>query len=205
MKSVHASFIKRKNARLTKPIFLYSVQYDKVGNNWLRYTSFPEDVTFDGITYLHKAITHDRISESLDGSIPKVRLTIGNVDRYIGYLIETNSGLRNAEVNITLVFQEELANPSVYDESVFSVADVVVNQRQAEFVLASKLDVMDIKLPRRKFYRTFCSFFFKGEGCQYLGVETQCNKTLQRCTELGNVQNFGGCPAIPQKTIFTNV
>jgi len=205
MKNVDVDFKKRKNEELVAPIFLYAIQYDKVANSWLRYTSYPEDITFDGLLYTAGVISHDRMGENLDGRVDKVRMSIGNADRTIGYYLETYGGLRDAEVRITMVFKDELSNPSVYDESVYLVADATANQQRADFVLASRLDVLDLRLPRRRYYRTYCTHFFKDSGCAYSGGEGLCNKTLQRCIEIGNVHRFGGCPAIPQKTIFVNV
>jgi phage-related protein len=202
MKNVPADFKKRKNQELTTPIFLYAIQFDKQTNSWLRYTSYPENVTFDGLLYTKYVIWHDKISENLNGKIDRVNLTIGNVDRQIGYYLENYNGLREAEVRIKLVFLEELSNALVYDENVFAIADVSVNSEYADFVLASKLDVMDIRIPKRNYYRTFCTHIFKDEGCAYSGVDSACNKTFQRCIELENIHRFGGFPAIPQKTVF---
>ena len=196
------SFKTRKNAEEVRPIFLYEIQYDKVGNQWLYYCNWPENIVFDGITYTRFPITHNRISENLAGKVDKVNLRIGNADRQIQYYLENWSGLRDAEVRIKMVWQEEINDPTCFDENVFAIADSTSGDEEAMFVLASKMDVLDIRLPRRKYYRTYCTFIFKGEGCAYSGAEATCNHTLQRCIEIGNVHRFGGCPAIPEKTVY---
>jgi len=202
MKTLATAFKTRKNSEVLRPIFLYEILYNKAGNQWLYYANWPENVVFAGITYTRYPITHDKIGESLSGRVDKVTLRIGNGDRQIQYYLENYGGLRDAEVRIKMVWQEELANPLCFDENVFAVADTAINDEEASLVMASKMDVLDIRLPRRRYYRTYCTFVFKGEGCGYSGGETICNHSLQRCLELGNEHRFGGCPAIPEKTIY---
>jgi len=202
MKSAVDAFKARKNQQVTKPVWLYSIQYDSVGNNWLRFTDFPTDITFDGETYTKYVIEHDSVQERLDGSARKLGLSIGNADRQIQYYLENYNGFRDAKVEIRLIFYDEVGNPSVVDLNTFFVEDASVNANEARLILSSKFDVFDITLPRRKFYRGYCTHVFKGTGCAYSGVENSCNQTLQRCKELGNVHRFGAFPAIPQKNVY---
>jgi len=202
MKAATDAFKQRKNQAVTKPVFLYSIQYDAVGNNWLHYADFPTDITFDGVTYTKFPIYHRDISERLDGSAFKVNLYIANVDRGIQYYLENYNGLREAKVEIRQIFYDEVLTPSVVDLSTFYVADAAVDSQKASLVLSSRFDVFDVQLPRRKFYRTYCNHIFKGAGCAYSGGETSCNKTIQRCKELGNIHRFGAFPAIPQRNVY---
>lgn len=41
---------------------------------------------------------------------------------------------------------------------------------------------------------SMCPHRFKGHRCKYSGAETDCDKTIQRCAELGNTVNHGGFP-----------
>lgn len=202
MKVLPVNFIARKNARLVKPIFLYELQYNKTSNLWLRYAAWPVNVTFDGFTYAKATIAHDGIAENSNGSAPRVKLSVGNADRVIQYYTENYNGLRDMQVNILQVFQETLTDPTVVDRVALYVLDVSVTSQYADFELSTKYDVFDITLPRRKFYRGYCSHLFKDAGCAYSGVEVSCNKTMQRCIELNNIHRFGAFPAIPQKNVF---
>lgn len=49
----------------------------------------------------------------------------------------------------------------------------------------------------KRLYSKNCGFQFKGARCGYSGPETFCDKSLVRCSELGNQANFGGFPAVP--------
>jgi phage-related protein len=202
MKNVPTEFKTEKNRRLVSPIFLYEIQFDSVGNQWLRYANWNEDVVFDGFTYTKAVVRHGSIKESIDGGAVKVSLHIGNVDRGIQYYLENWNGLREAKVNILQVFKDELADPTVVDRMSYNIADSSVNTSEAKFVLSGTFDVFDITLPRRKFYRGYCTHKFKDGGCGYSGGEASCNKTLQRCTELGNTHRYGAFPAIPQRNVY---
>lgn len=43
---------------------------------------------------------------------------------------------------------------------------------------------------------------FKDVNCAYAGSQTRCDKTLTRCTELGNLSNFGGFPSLPREQVI---
>ena len=202
MKSAVTAYKTQKNSPLVKMIHLYEIQYDKVSNLWLRYANWPVDVTFDGQVYTKYAIKHDGVNEQLGGKIGRVNLTVANIDRNIQYYLENFSGLRDAQVNILQVFQDELTDPQVVDTMTFFVSSVSVKTATATFVLTPKYDAFTIQLPRRIFHRGYCSHLFKGDGCAYSGGESSCNKSLQRCVELGNVHRYGAFPAIPQKSVY---
>jgi len=43
---------------------------------------------------------------------------------------------------------------------------------------------------------------FKDINCAYTGSESRCDKTLSRCHELNNIQNFGGFPSLPREQVI---
>jgi lambda family phage minor tail protein L len=197
MRIVGSTFKKAKNAPTVKPIYLYSILYDETSNSYKRYTSWPGGIEFDGIQYDHYPIRHGEFKEDASGKIQKSSLTISNVSREIQALIDDNDGLRNKQVTITQVWFEHIGDASAFISDSFIISDTLVTEEVATFTLASPLDVLDIRLPRRSLTRVFCRFRFKGDECAYAGAESTCNKTLQRCRELENVNRFGGFPATP--------
>jgi hypothetical protein len=53
--------------------------------------------------------------------------------------------------------------------------------------------------PARRYLPCWCCF--KDKQCGYVGPETYCDKTIDRCRELGNEINFRGWPvsdALPE-------
>lgn len=199
MKNVVDNFKIQKNAPLTKPIFLYAIQYDPVGNRWLRLTAWPTTVIFDGETYKPYVIRHGAIKETLSGKIEKLSLTIGNVDRELQYYLDNYNGLKEKTIVITMVFEDTLNDPTCYDSYTYLVEQSSSDKRTAVLALGSSLDVLNITLPRRKFFRAYCQFRYKGLECGYSGPEGTCNKTFTQCEAYGNVSRFGAYPAIPMR------
>lgn len=202
MKTVIDAFKEQKNAETVKPILLYSILYDEGSNSWLRLTNWTSSVVFDSITYTPYVVSHDSLSENLSGKMNIATMRLGNTSREIQAYLEQYDGLRQKKVVIKLVWFGELANDSCYMEDTFYVEDSSSDQSEVILTLAPALDVVDVRLPRRTFFRAYCLFDFKGSACGYVGAESSCNKTFQRCEELGNVSRFGGFPGIPMKRLL---
>lgn len=202
MRIVGDSFKQAKNAELVKPIFLYSLLLDPTGNVWKRWTSWAGSVTFDGINYQFYPISHSSISEEVSGQIQKATVTISNVNREIQALLDEYDGFRDRQIIITQVWAQTLADPTAFISDTLAVKEVSVNERKVTLSLASELDVLNIRIPRKVMTRTFCRFSFKSAECGYTGSETRCNRTLNRCRELENQSRFGAFPATPLQKIF---
>jgi hypothetical protein len=50
-----------------------------------------------------------------------------------------------------------------------------------------------VMVPPRDYHP--CSHVFRDSGCGYTGGLVWCDKTFQRCRELGNTVHFNGCPS----------
>lgn len=202
MRIVGGSFKQAKNAPTIKPVFLYSILINPQTNTFKRFTSHPGGVTFDGNVFQHFPISHSALSEDGTGQIQKAKLIISNVTREIQAIIDSNDGLRNRQVTITQVWLDFIVDTAAFISDVMTISDTVVTEKLATFSLASTLDVLGIKLPRRSLTRTFCRFRFKSALCGYVGEETTCDKTLNRCRELLISRRFGGFPATPLQKQF---
>lgn len=202
MRTVGTAFITAKNAKLVKPIYLYTLLYDPTGNKYKYWTNWPQSVLFDGQIYEFFPITHSTISEDSTGAIQKASVKILNISREIQAIIDDNDGLRDRPLTITQVFEDTLSDPTAFISDSFVVADVTVTEREASLNLSSTLDVLEVRIPRNQISRSFCRFRFKSSECGYAGAEFQCNKTLQRCRELGNSTRFGAFPATPLQNTF---
>ena len=197
MRVVGSTFKQAKNAPTVKPIYLYSILLDETSNTYKRWTSWAGGIEFDGIQYDHYPITHGSFRETISGKIQKSKLEMSNVSRETQALIDNNDGLRGKKVTITQIWFEYIGDANAFISDTFKISDSLITQNRASFTLSSPLDVMDIRLPRRSLTRVFCRFRFKGNECAYAGSESTCDKTLQRCRELDNVNRFGGFPATP--------
>jgi lambda family phage minor tail protein L len=200
MRDVNATFNQEKNAQENAPVYLYSIfDYNGLGEN-LYFASYDEDVVFNGITYRAFPIGHETISENTNGEIDGVRVKISNVSRLIQYYLETND-FRGKAVSITTVWGNRLsdAESCIVDE--YTIESYTATELDVVFFLTSKLDVLDVSLPGRMYSRNYCGWKFKSSECGYVGSETSCNKTFQRCKELLNQQRFGGFPGVPLRRL----
>ena len=67
----------------------------------------------------------------------------------------------------------------------------------------SGFNPLEHKVPRTDLRKLLCRYKeFKGERCGYTGVATECDRTLEKCQELGNEKNFGGAPSLGWKGVF---
>lgn len=198
----NSGFIAEKNKAENRPIFLYIVhEYD--GSNDLRFASYDADVTFDGDLYQKFPITHDAVQDNSQGQIDSVAVSISNVSRLIQAYLELYDW-GGKKVTIRQVFADTLGDVDAKIDHVFYIDNYSADEKNVTFNLTSKMDVMDIFLPRGVYNRNYCRWRFKGTECGYAGAETTCNKTKQDCRDnKNNVVRFGGFPSIPQRRLFT--
>lgn len=207
MRSLVNNFIEQKNKVGDKitPIYLYEIRYDATSNSWLYYSSFGQDVIFNGRCYTAFPIQHSNIKEDANGTVNRITLNLGNETRSIQYYLDTYSGLKGCKINIIQIWHEHLDDPTCYLQDIYYVESSITNQKQASLILSAEFDVMDIRTPHGYFSRYRCRFTFKGNDCGYAGGETTCNKTMARCTELGNISRFGAFPGIPMKRTLIKI
>jgi lambda family phage minor tail protein L len=204
MKDVTAIFTSEKNKRENQPILLFILEdYDGAGND-LRFARYDIDVVFDGEIYLKFPITFNEIGENSQGSIDTVTITVCNVSRLIQSYLNDYSGLRGKKVIIRLVWANQLLSPTAKLDAAVYIDTAAADDTDVQFVCTTKLDILERKIPGEKYLRTHCRYktFKDPLTCGYTGTETTCNRTKQRCKELGNYQRFGGFPSIPSGTVY---
>lgn len=201
MRDVTQEFTEEKNKAANAPVHLYVIyNYDGAGSN-LYFAESDQDVVFDGITYQRFPIGFDAVAENNRGETDRVRLTVSNVTRAIGGYLEIYD-LRGKQVDIITVWLDTLADPDNKLVDTFYVDSYSVNESSAVFDLTGRMDVLTVSVPVRRYARNFCSWAFKSAECGYTGGGSACNKTQQRCKELGNYRRFGGFPSARANRVF---
>jgi lambda family phage minor tail protein L len=196
------TFVFEKNKSSNRPINLYIIEkYD--GVNDLRFAQYDADVTYQGDVYSRFPLTHENISENTQGEIDQVVVTLSNISRLIQGYLETYD-LRGKKVTIRKVWANQLSDPNAFTDMIYFIDSYTADENNVVVTLSSKFDVRDFELPARRYSRNYCSWKFKSPECGYLGAQGECNKTLQRCRELGNQVRFGGFPSIPTRRIFVS-
>jgi len=198
-RAVDATFKEQKAKAANQPVFLYTVEkYDEV--NDLNFVSYDTDVTYAGVLYSRFPITHEFVGENNQGQIDQVKVRLANVSRLIQAYLEQYD-FRGKKVTIRMVWADQLADPDAHMDDVFYVDSYTADQASVEFTLTGKFDVLALDLPARRYSRNYCTWKFKSGECGYLGGETSCNKTQQRCKQLGNYQRYGAFPSVPTRRI----
>jgi len=199
-RNVNATFKAEKAKKENAPIFLYVLkEYNGVDD--LNFTGFDENVIFDGIVYTKFPIKHEFVAENNQGQIDQVKITLANVSRLIELYLEQYD-FRGKKIIIRTVWADQLSDPDAYIDDVFYIDNYTADQSNVEFTLTGKFDVLGIDLPARRYARNYCVWKFKSAECGYAGAELTCDKTQQRCKQLGNYQRFGGFPSVPTRRIY---
>lgn len=198
-------FKEKLRARIKKPIYLYTV-YDYIGDDTdLCFAAYTQDVVYDGVTYTKFPITHDQISENADGEVDSNQVQLSNVSRLIEYYLQ-NYDLRGKKISIKIVDADMLDDTEAYIEFSNYIDSYSSNVSDVVFNLMSKFNLVSLSLPSKLWLKDYCQWEFaspavralgRGDECGYTGEETECNRTWQRCQELGNSSRFLGARGIP--------
>lgn len=200
MRDLDQDFRTRKNASENKPIFLYKIHaYNGTDNLFL--AEYDVNVTFNGQEYTRFPIKHEFIDENSNGQLSAIRLIVANVNRLFQAYIEAYD-LRGKQVDIIQIWADKLDDPSAKMQDTFFIDSYTADEKAIAFNLNTKMDVIELQLPARRYLRTHCSWKFKGTECGYAGAEGSCNRTFQRCKQLANQERFGGFPSIPFRNIY---
>ncbi len=215
-RDVPDDFIAEKNAQTNAPIWLYQVQVGdgvSTGEEDLflaEYNEWVEFPTGSGTNWRPFPIRHQGIAENTEGSIDSLVVSISNVNREMETQLQNRDGLRGMKVTVRQVFADKLGNLSNAIEDVFYVDSVTSTEEEVTFNLTSKMDILRVEMPARRFSKGFCQWRYKREGCwpaPFIGGPgvppgftrdvDDCAKTLSECNRHTNVQRYGAFPSIP--------
>lgn len=180
------------------------------------------NIVFNGVTYTATAIQVDGFEASSKGVMPRPSMRIGNTGNAISALLLLYNPLQAKVTRIQTCKKfldavnftgntNATADPNAkFEDQVFYIDRVAnENPQTVEFELASKLDLVNVALPRRQVLE-FCPWVYREEStCGYKGTKyfdinnnatTQandvCGKRYTSCTlrfPKGDLP-FGGFP-----------
>jgi len=167
--------------------FLITFSFDTT----LYYTNLDHDVYYDGITYNSRGMEFSDIQQSITPTIDSITFDIDNVELEFSSL-SLNQELRGKRCEIKIAALDKpltvLATSIMF---VGVVNSIEINEQRCTFSIYDPFLYWRIKVPRRV-HQSTCPWVFKGDICQYAGVATNCDRSYDRCLELGNTINFGG-------------
>lgn len=188
--------------------WLYEIEVPSDPLTRLRLAQSREDIVFGTNstgavnTYYAASIAHGVQVTDTEATLPTVNLTISNISREVESILETYNGLVGEKVRILFVNLVDIdagsTVPTFTDE--FEVLEVEADERDISAKLG-QFNLFNLQFPNTRYTRDHCGFQFKGPLCQYAGVLTTCDKTLNGangCTVHANADRFGGEPGIPR-------
>lgn len=209
------------NALTNRPIYLYRIQTsDNVADD-VYIAQYNANVAYfkdtsTAQTYTAKPIRREGIAYNSDGEIDGLTIEIGNANREFGAVMELasypNEGLRGFKVTVRRVDASLLADNTAYIEDIYYIdSSSFVGADRVSLSLKSKLDVLAVEIPGRRYCRSSCPWSYKGLGCwKDDGAGTPeapadfeetsddtCGKTLTECERHVNRDRFGGFWSIP--------
>lgn len=172
----------------------------------IRVANNNEDVEWNGNTWQKFAFEIEEISESSKGETSQFQIKVSNINNIIGEYIRQyevyikQNGYSPIILTLYVVNSLDLANtPPVYSHDL-TLASNQINNIEVVFTVAG-FDLYSKRVPIVRMLSNSCRFKFKSVQCGYLGSETVCDKTLKRCSALGNKARYGGFPTIGNKGI----
>ena len=179
MRGPSANFLTDKNLETNKPIWLYRINITdspasgEDGDIYL--AEYNEDVAYyetnsgasTARSYLAFPISHGGVTENTENRIDSLEINIANVSRDIQSFVELYDGLRDHKVTLRRVFATHLADSSAYVEDIYYIDSVTASAETISFRLTSRLDILKVNIPRRRYLRNHCPWAYKGEGCWF--------------------------------------
>ncbi|NOX15956.1 MAG: hypothetical protein GXP61_08030 [Epsilonproteobacteria bacterium] len=158
----------------------------------IRVINNPEDVVFGGETFKAFPFQIDTITESNKGELPKINITLSNVDRIVQAYVEQDPDLGSGwNVHVDIVHNTALANAIAEIQYDFITMGATANESSVVFS-CSMQNPLRYQFPRIRMLPNSCQHRFRHGGCDYKGADTSCTKTIQACR-----QKFYGASTIP--------
>lgn len=206
-------------------VVLYSLDTGPIGGSDI--LSFFTDVNPLGNTLRWGAVDHVRFpieatgfERTSQGTIPRPKLIVANINGQIGNFGRLYGGLEGAKLTRTRTFLKYLdasnfpggvnpsADPNQYiDKEIWFIARRATENRIfIEYELAASFDLGEVKLPRRQIIQNVCTSRYRSVECGYTGgavanqkdiatavlAEDQCGKRLSSCK-----LRFGSAAVLP--------
>ncbi len=166
-----------------------------------------ESFDFKGETYLGAPLKHSEIKNDDNSAVNKLEIELSNVNLAISGIIGNRGDvITNAFAVLTLIFLNVNTNEPVsnYQKILYSgrCNNLSLDFEKATIDIETELGGYEKLAPMIKFRPTCQVRRFKDCRCGYQGEETTCDRSFQKCTELGNTANFRGFPSCVMEAVI---
>ena len=165
-----------------------------------------DEISINGESYLGAPLKISEISRSDDNDLQRVQVEISNLAGSISSLIGLHGDvLTGCACMIEEVFLDndfKVISSRAFPLFIGRANNLTLSRELLKFSIDTYLGGYSNRSPNMT-YGVNCQWRkFKDIRCAYKGSETSCDKTLTRCSELGNLANFGGFPSIPSQQVI---
>lgn len=166
-----------------------------------------ESLQYNGEEYIGAPLTIEEIKKDDSSSVSKLGIELSNVGlSFSGIIGKRGDVITNAPAVLTLVFLDVNTNTLKTDMKQVLFAgrcnNLKLDYETAKMDIETSLGGYEIQAPAMK-YRTTCQVRrFKDCRCGYKGTQTKCDRTFDRCKELGNEENFRGFPQMYNELVI---
>jgi len=175
------------------PVWLYSIDVPSTPASKLRLAAYPKPLNFERdstgavITYSPGEIIHEDVRSDTEGSVPKIRLTLQNITREIGALIEFYGGLTGQAVRACCLKLSTLPDGLPIVDERYEILESATSETEAVLTIGNT-SLTSKQFPDRRISRTYCGHAYGRAGC---GYDTTRPGAMTTCTKLLDGEN--GC------------
>lgn len=188
------------STRMLVTLYLDDYTYRFVANDTDKVMA---DTDGDGLKeeFIPAQIERSEIESAMDGKSEKLTLTLSNKwQEWAAIMAHIGNKINLRKCRIHEYF------PDYPDEDPVEIFSGLMNSPKMNvgaFVIDIIRSMGDYKSDSPNMtYDPNCQWMFKDGRCLYGGGESYCDKTLTRCLQLGNVENFGGHPSVPREMVI---
>lgn len=140
------------------------------------------DVVWNGQAHTRFPVSAEGFKQSMTGAQPRPTLTASNIQGALAALARSYNGFAGCKLTRTRTFARFLdavnfagGNPQADPTQHLPLEVWFIDRKSHEdgqsmqFELASCLDLVSIRLPRRQFIQNCCTWIYRGADCGYTG------------------------------------
>lgn len=207
MKSLSSDYWDKINQVSTNSAWYLLLELVASNSTTLYLTNNNEDVLLDfsGQTYSRFPFKVEPVTESMQGEIPRIRLSLSNADLYLNSWIQDNGGFVGNGVTL-MVVNSALLNGSPAVSETFTILETVADNKNVALTLGIS-SPLNKRLPRDRYIANICRHPFNYPGrtdgraarCGYTGSDyATCRHTLADCRLRNNSHRYGGSPGVAE-------
>ena len=201
--SVSTDAILEKNKISSSGVWLLLLEIAYPGETTLYLVYNNANITWNSLTWTAFDFTLGDVTESKDGSVPTVSLSVNDITRTLTPIIDDYAGGVGATATLRIVHSDHLDNITPELEEEFEIINTNIDSMNTITFSLGTENLLNYRYPQQRYLKNHCRYkTFKGTECGYAGAETECNRTFTRCKELENQTRFGGFPGVGMLGVF---